>query len=834
MTPEVTTDLLLDIAIGKSRREKHWKNVQLHWSDLLERLRTPHRTAETHAEYMKATKARQDEIKDVGGFVGGLLTGGRRKPEAVLHRSILTLDLDTAPKGFWEDFTLLYDCAACIYSTHKHSPDFPRLRLLIPFSRVVNPCEYEAIGRRIAGELGIEAFDHSGFQPYRLMYWPSCPVDGEYVFKVQEGELLDVDSVLSTYQDYTDSSQWPVSAKVGKAISRGIDKQGDPHEKRGIIGAFCRCYTISEVIEKYLPDVYDLTDHEDRYTYRMGSTAGGLVVYNDKFAYSHHGTDPISGKLCNGFDLVRIHLFGMKDEDSRENGPVTKLPSYKAMVDLCRKDEAVKLQIGRERIEEAKDEFKDFSELGDGAEDSKGGVVKEIIIQNVNRAALGIPKIPEIPVDDQWLTQLEIDQTTAYKSTISNVVIVLRNDPNLRGRIAFNSFRSQPCVIGDLPWQRINEDHPLGRFLSDSDTAGLRYYLENVYGIYAPYRIKDALSTVWTENTYHPIRNYLGGLKWDKVERLNRVLVDFFGAEDNEYTAAVGRKWFTAAVARVYNPGCKFDYMLTLVGVEGIYKSTFFNEIADPWFTDNFSFHMIGSPKAAEQISGYWIVEAAELTGMKKAEVEGIKAFVARRKDIQRGAYKEYVKEAPRQNIFAGSTNEDKFLRGTSGNRRFWVVRTRVTDPVKSILDLRECRDQLWAEAVELYHSGESLWLGEKLESMAKEIQEDHTETDDRFKVIYDYLEKHLPENWDEMAPYAKRNYLQGEEDEIGPKVKKHARQTVTIPEIWIECLGCQIKDMNTQNTKPIHDIMKKMPGWSVKKRGATKLFGKQTIYEKV
>lgn len=825
-TPEITTDTLLDIATGKSRREKYWKNSQMHWSELLARLSTTHRTTETHAQYMKESKARQDEIKDIGGFVGGLLAGGRRKPEAVQHRSLLTLDMDSAPKGFWADFVMLYDFAACIYSTHKHSPDYPRLRLLIPLNRVVNPTEYEAVGRRLAGELGIEGFDHTGFQPYRLMYWPSTSADGEYLFEVQDGELLDVDKVLSTYQDHTDSSQWPVSAKIGAMVRKGIEKQGDPLEKRGIIGAFCRSYSIAEVIEKYLGDVYEPTDHEDRFTYRLGSTAGGLVVYEDKYAYSHHGTDPCSGKLCNAFDLVRIHLYGTKDEDSRDGGPVTKLPSYKAMVELARGDDTVKLQIGRERLEEARLEF------GSGSGDRTLSNEKEVVIDSINRSALGIPALPE-PVDsDEWLKQLEIDQRTKYASTINNAVIILRNDQNLRGRIAFNQFKNRPCIIGELPWQGVDIDHPLGRFFSDDDSTGFRHYLEHIYGISAPAKIKDALATVWLENSYHPVRNYLSGLKWDKVERLETVLIDYFGAEDNEYTRAVGKKWFTAAVARVFQPGCKFDYTLTLVGAEGIYKSTFFNELADPWFTDNFSFHMLGTKQAVEQLVGYWIVEVPELTGMKRAELEGIKAFLSRRKDVQRGAFKEYLFEAPRQNVFAGSTNEDKFLRGAAGNRRFWVVRTLVTEPCKSIADLRECRDQLWAEAIALFNQGETLWLGRGLEAVAKEIQEDHTETDDRFKVVHDYLAKKLPPNWDEMAPYAKRNYLHGEE-EIGQRGTIERKQ-ITVPEIWIECLDCQIKDMNTQNTKPIHDIMKKMPGWVMKTRGSTKHFGKQVIYEKI
>ena len=198
---EVTTDTLLDIAIGRSRKDVYWKNTQLLWSELVNRLSVTHRTAETLAEYAAAPKSRQDEIKDIGGFVGGLLAGGRRKAGSVLHRGLLTLDLDSAPVGFWSDFQTFYDCAACTYSTHKHTPEHPRLRLVIPLNRAVDVTEYEAIGRRIAGELGIEYFDHTGFQPYRLMYWPSTSKDGVYEFNLQEGPLLDADAMLRTYHN---------------------------------------------------------------------------------------------------------------------------------------------------------------------------------------------------------------------------------------------------------------------------------------------------------------------------------------------------------------------------------------------------------------------------------------------------------------------------------------------------------------------------------------------------------------------------------------------------------------------------------------------------------
>lgn len=829
ITTEVTTDIMLDIATGRSRRETHWKNKQLLWSDLLKRLSKTHRTAETLAEYMAVPKPRQDEIKDIGGFVGGLLAGGKRNKTTVLHRSVITLDADAAAVDFWASFQMLYDCTACIYSTHKHSPEKPRLRLIIPLNRVVNVTEYEAIGRRIGGDIGIEDFDHTGFQHERLMYWPSTSIDGEFIFEAQDGPLLDADRVLGTYQDYTDSSQWPVSEKINGRILRDITKQGDPLTKRGVIGAFCRLYTIDEVIEKFLGDVYEPVDAEggDRYSYKLGSTAGGLVVYEDKYAFSHHGTDPISGKLCNAFDLVRLHLFGLRDEDTSDKTPVTKKPSYKAMMDFVKGMDEVKAAVIGEKLEAAQVDFADLPGMEAMTE-------KEIVIDTVNRAALGLPVIVSgDPENMEWLKEMELDKAgEAPKCTFNNIALILRNDPHLRGKIAYNELKGMPVVLGALPWQTVTERHPLGRGFSDRDNADLRGYIETAYGITGPFKLKDALISVSHENAFHPICNYLGGLQWDGEERLDRVLVEYFGAEESEYTAAVARKWFTAAVARVMQPGIKFDYTLTLVGEEGIYKSTFLRILFDPWFTDNFSFHMIGKKDAVEQITGYWGVEIGELVGLKRAELEGIKAFLSRQKDIQRGAFKEYTAEVYRQCVFAGSTNEDEFLRGGNGNRRFWVVQTRVQPPTKQINQLNEERNQLWAEAVALWEAGERIYLNADMEAQARRIQDQHTETDDRQEVIERYLEVKLPAGWDEMITWQRKAFLAG--DESGPRGTE-IRKRVSVAEIWTEALGCQIKDMNTVNTKYIHEIMKRIPGWErYKSRTIFKNYGNQRGWHRI
>ena len=179
-----------NLATGRSRKEKKWKNQEISWQELVKNLSETHSTYETCVEYRAMNKDKQDAIKDIGGFVGGALKDGRRLNGNVISRSMLTLDLDFADKDFWDDLIMLNDFACCVYSTHKHTAEKPRLRLIIPLSRDVSAEEYEAIARRVAGDIGIDQFDDTTFQPARLMYWPSTSQDGVYQFEHQEGEWL--------------------------------------------------------------------------------------------------------------------------------------------------------------------------------------------------------------------------------------------------------------------------------------------------------------------------------------------------------------------------------------------------------------------------------------------------------------------------------------------------------------------------------------------------------------------------------------------------------------------------------------------------------------------
>ena len=502
---DVQNDKALDIALGNSRKTKTWKNKTVRWSELLDRLSAVTRTPETMAEYKAMTREQQSRIKDVGGFVGGYCNNGSRSD--IRFRSILCLDADFADGDLWPDWELLYGSAAAIYSTHKHTTEKPRYRLVVPLSRSVDCDEYQAIGRRVAATLGIDKFDDTSYQPQRMMYWPSCSQDAPFVFRHTDGAFLDPDTVLATYHDWRDVSGWPMSSRVAEIVRKSAARQKDPLEKGGIVGAFCRAYSIQDAIAEFVP-TYRACDDPGRYTYTEGSTAAGVVIYDDKFSFSHHGTDPASGQLCNAWDLVRLHRFGELDGECGADTPVSSRPSYRAMAQLASGDKRVKAQIVTDRMSEAAADF------GESAEDG-----------------------------EDWKAQLRITEKGAIAQTIENAVIILQHDPQLAGRLALNEMEHSIVSLSSLPWRRVRG---AGQW-TDADDAALRYYLERTYGLTGKDRIFDAVNVVALQNKFHPVREYLDGCVWDGVPRIETLLVDYLGAEDTLYTRAVTRKALTAA-----------------------------------------------------------------------------------------------------------------------------------------------------------------------------------------------------------------------------------------------------------------------------------------------
>lgn len=801
MDIRLNNDFSIDLATAHSRIAKKWRNRHWLWSELLQRCSETKRTGETAAEYARMSKEEQSNVKDVGGFVGGYLSGGIRKNANVMYRTVATLDIDYGTVNVWDDFTMAFGFAAMIYSTHKHSSKTPRYRLVFPLSRQVSPAEYEPLCRKIAAEIGIDLFDDTTYELPRLFYWPSTSKDADFVFDYQDGPACDVDAILSQYVDYKDVSAWPLSSREGDVIAHEIKKQGDPTEKPGVIGAFCRAYSIEDAIDTFLSDKYEKTGHDGRYTYKLGSVAGGLVCYEGKFAYSHHETDPASKQLCNAFDLCRVHLFGAQDEGSRALD-VTRKPSYAAMQEFAAKDKAVKLLMARERAQAAADDF-------DGLDDA------------------------ELPEDynDEWKAELEYTKSGKLLCNIANIILILENDPALAGHIVHDLFTGMDSAKDGLPWNKNANQW------TDTDDANLRVWLEKHYDITGKEKIADALTAVLTRHSYHPIRDYLSGLTWDGVPRLDRIIIDYMGAEDSELNRAMSRKHFVAAVARVFNPGCKYDYCLIMSGAEGIGKSTLLRVMGGKWFNDSIT--TLEGKEGMEQLRRAWVVELGELSSIKRSDVEQVKAHLSKQVDIYRAAYARRVLEHPRQCVFCGTTNEALFLKGDTGNRRFWVI--PVVTELRKYRDwseaIRRDRDQLWAEAVHCYKQGEPLYLSEELEAQAKQRQQDfNDDNDDPIVAMLDkYLNTLLPVNWDTMDIQARRSYLRDPDPLQAEGTVK--RDKVCAAEFICEQLG---KDMADKDYKYLCRRVSKMigdrPEWErvSSTKHAAKLYGTQRGFRRV
>ena len=772
----------MKIAYGNSRMEKRWKNNEISWDDFCKRVSTTQTTTETVEEYRKMTKPQQDAVKDVGGFVGGHLRGGRRKTGTVLCRSMLTLDMDHGTPDILDELSLFHSHEMCVYSTHKHTPEAPRLRLIFPLKRDVSEEEYPALARKVAQEIGMDLFDDTTYQPHRLMYWPSTSRNGEYVYQVMDGDILDPDAYLGMYDDWRDVSTWPVSSRESEAVKKAAKQQADPLTKTGAVGAFCRTYPIREAIEKFLPDVYAPSAMEGRYDYIPADSSAGVIIIDEKFAYSFHATDPACGQLLNAFDAVRVHKF--PDDDPKK--------SYNAMAEFAAADEKVKLRIFEEKRQAAAEDFDEAD-------------------------------------PDAWKKQLQYEKKSMeLKNNLHNLMLILENDENLKG-IVFNQLADGMEIRGNVPWP-----HP-AKFWRDADDAQLICYVDAAYGTFSARNYDIAVTKAVDDRSYHPIREFFETLPaWDGMERADTLLIDYLGAEDTPYVRAVTRKELCAAYCRVYHPGIKFDSMIVLNGDQGIGKSTLIAKLGGEWYSDSLNLSDMNDKTAAEKLQGYWIMEIGELAGMRKADLDKVKAFISRQDDKYRASFGRRVTPHPRQCVFFGTTNsQNGYLRDITGNRRYWNVKVPGNGKYKPWDMDEDTVKQVWAEVMVYAKAGEKLYLSPELEAYAKEEQRAAMERDDREGLVQEYLDMLLPDTWDSMDVYKRRDYVRDADDPMRPDGSVR-RMEVSNMEIWCECFGKAKEDMKPSDSYSIAAIMERMDGWSrTGKAKVLPIYGKQRIYRR-
>ncbi|MEG0720900.1 MAG: virulence-associated E family protein [Lachnospiraceae bacterium] len=790
----------LQISMAGSRKATHWPKSSILWSEFVQKIKTPVRSTESLEQYLALPKSQQDELKDVGGFVGGTFAGDRRKASYIEGRDLLTLDLDNIPAGMTSDIIKRVNglgCATAIYSTRKHAEYAPRLRIIVPLDRTSSADEYEPAARKLASLVGIEFCDQTTFEASRLMYWPSCSSDSVYVYEICDHPFCSLDGLLDMYGDWKDIASWPQVPGTDALERRHLAKQENPTTKSGIIGAFCRSYTVTQAMDHFIPGMYEETETQGRYTYTGGSTAGGAVVYDgDLFLYSHHATDPCSGLLVNAFDLVRLHMFGDKDGEVKDGTPANKLPSFVSMSRLAVGDKAVADLIAKERFEQAQQAF----------------------------AAPGQQAQQE---DISWVGRLSVDGNGNYQKTVNNIIIVLQNDPLLKGKIVTDEFAGRGLVLGKLPW---NEE-PEKRQWVDTDNAGLYWYMETYYGITSRDKLYDALAIVGGQNKINDVKEYLKGLKWDGTKRLDTLLSVYLGAEDNEYTRAVMRKSLCAAVSRAVEGGVKYDCMPIITGPQGIGKSTFLSILGREWFSDSLT--SFEGKEAAELIQGTWINEVGELTAFTKQETSAIKQFLSKCYDIYRAAYGRQTERRPRRCVFFGTSNDNEFLKDTTGNRRFWPIDVGVRPAKKSVWnDLPSEVDQIWAEAYTYWALGEKLFLPKEIEDMAYEQQESHRETSGKEGMIQEFLDRSIPSNWDQMTVQSRRIFLSGSSQGNAELIE---REKVCAVEIWAECFGGDTKYLKRQESVEINSILSNLKGWKRNKSDRRYgPYGRQKGFERV
>jgi len=812
--PAPSKDRTLSLAVGKTVGNNWVQNKTVTWSTFMDKLTRPTITPETFAEYLAFEPSKQDATKDVGYFVFGHYTGTTRSKSNLPYVDAIVLDLDHCDPDWEFDMDIAFDgIKYALYSTHKHGPAAPRLRQVFPLTRRVTPEEYGAIARALAARYDIEVYDKTTFQYSRVMHWPSHAVDGDYICKETDGKWLDPQELLDEYQDWQDQRQWPTHASVTELHSPQ-KKISDPCEKAGWVGAFCRMYPISRVVDELIEGVYSWTT-DTRMTFNGGTTSNGARVYEDKHVYSEHESDPCSGRLVNAFDLVRLHLYGHLDIDARTDTPISKLESYKAFVAEIESNPEfadVKIDMITDTAQRGAYEFDDET---DGADDGSskppvGGTVR------VPHAALtGMSSPPG------WESKLAVDQNGNVMKTQTNLELILKFDPVWGFNIRRNDFAGSIVVTRSLPHHEVKSSYHKvnGDLFTERDLSQLKSYLEKRYSMrnMQAQTIQDALEVVGTEFSFHPVLNYFSCLPaWDGVPRVETLLHDYLGAADTPLNRAMVRKTLCGAVNRIHNPGSKWDHLLIIEGKQGLRKGMFLSTLAknDSWFCEGLGADL--GTTAVENMQSKWLIELPEgegVLGTKRSTVDAVKGFITKRSDRMRLKYTRFAQDFSRQCIFIATTNRYEYLQDDTGNRRFWPVRCALKGRVDIDL-LAKNVDQVWAEAMMMWKNKEQLWLDDPMEAA---LSDEHTarEVDDGMAgKIEAWLDEPIEHEFD---------------SEDGGDTY---REAVCITQIAVECLGYKENNLNRWQRDQITIALKQLQGWDWRpdKRVIVEGYGRQKV----
>lgn len=714
--------------------------------------------------------------------------------------------------------------------------------------------------------------DKVSFRPAQMMFRPTISKDGDYVYHRNEGELLDWEEELNiftlTVGDWHDLDNLPITP--GEKLRESADKAEDPTEKVGPVGDFCRAYNVMDAIDKFLPDLYapvDAPSAKPRYTYLKGTTTNGAEVQDDGlFLYSHHGSDPCCDMLVNAFDLVRIHKFGEKDDklgvDELSSTPVGKLPSFKAMLAFIQEDDGYREQVVRSKFDLAA-MTADFSDdmveeveidedhealspeeraerdaariaeqkLEDAITPEEDEDIASLVGKEIERNTKGAPishltknyrkRKPAPPKD--WIGDLELTLQGDVISNSPNLAQIILNDLRLRNSLEFNEFVgrmvSREPIHTKMPFipnYRVS-DVVNGEPIQDHHLFAVRMMLEAPNGPGKPgYGIRSvtdrdlsaAIETVARLNAFNPVREYFDAQVWDGGFRVDTMFIRYMGCPDTPYHRQIARLFLLGAVARIYEPGHKFDYVPILVGAQGKRKSTWISILAKNWFGE-LKVDFSDEKALVEAMMGKLMMELPELSSLGRSQVEDAKAFVSGTESYVRLSYGKLPRRFPRMCVFIGSTNDDEYLIDRTGNRRWWPVNVEV--PIIDTDRLTIEVDQLWAEAVALYKAMRKeqpygtlpLTLTPEAAAEAVVLQEAarvQTEADSYVEALQPWLDKLIePEGYDDF-------------DHAAGAPKMQHRKRVTVHQAWTEGLGMGNKT-TTADSRAVGKALRTL-GW--------------------
>lgn len=684
--------------------------------------------------------------KECGGYLLGKLTGPRRINKNVAHRSAIVVDVDKPDEIFLSQIDVTFPYDSIWHSTYSSTKEDRRYRGIIFTDRDMTPGEYPVAVRQIMDDLGAHQFDTTSAEVARFMYKPSASDPAEYEWLDVPGDPVSVDGLVAT-------------AEIPDHV---LKTKRDPFSLQGVAGIFNRAYPdLAELVE-----AYDLPyEHAgaDRWLLVGANSVAGMGQVDDGLWYSHHANDPAHGQAQTAFDLVRIHRFGHLDSGATDQTPINKLPSYVEMANVAAEDPRVKSAI-----------LDDLDDISDTDLD-----------------------------DPQWKNKLTVNPRTGRTNDdVGNWTLIRRHD-NVFRLLSLNEMTKGVEVTGDLPWRE--KDDPSPTFDQD-DRTELQLHIERNYG-FKPDRayMEHLVNATARKQSHHPVKDYLLELVWDGVPRMETCLP---GVRPTEYTRMVARKVLTAAVARIMDPGCKWDHMLVLYGEEGLGKTYWLQKLSKGFYN---SLGRIGDKDTLVEMQRSWIVIADESQALKSSSFDSQKEFLTRTEDSFRPPYGRESQTFKRHNIFVATTNDKNLLTRQEGNRRFLPV--TVTGKVDFAQLTEDYIDQLWAEAVTAYRLGEQLYLNEYEDRLAAESREEFTLEDPKAGMIEEYLSVLVPASWPTKTPDERFWWYRNRSDSIMETGVDPLTQ-VCAAQVLVEFLGRRPGDWKDDDLRAVSDILNRVPGW--------------------